>query len=113
MYNLIFLGSHAKYVDDPGVSHADDLLYLFDARIPLFLCDLGPLVGALVTQMSDCNLNITCVADPNGALMTEWGTCFTGELTEEEQGWSEKMVTAWTNFAAYGCVRHLFKSTMT
>ncbi len=39
------MGQKPKYVEEAGVSHADELLYLFNIRLPLVLCDLEPLMG--------------------------------------------------------------------
>ena len=54
--------------------------------------------------MLECRLDIACIADPDSAFMAEWGECVTGELNEQEQVWSDEVVRAWTNFAAYGSV---------
>ena len=56
----------------------------------------------LIAQMTECELDTDCIAQPDNAFMLQYGECLTGELTEEEKVWSDKMVRAWTNFAIYG-----------
>ncbi len=45
MYNIFFPTSKPYYVPDSGVTHADELLYLFNMNIPLLLCDLPSLAS--------------------------------------------------------------------
>ena len=45
MYNVFFPTSKPYYVPDSGVTHADELLYLFHMNIPLLLCDLPSLAS--------------------------------------------------------------------
>ncbi len=54
----------------------------------------------MVNQVVACNVNdFDCISDPDSDFMLEWKQCFTGELTDEEQVWSDRIVRAWTNFA--------------
>ena len=49
-----------------------------------------------------CNIfDFECISDTDSEFMMEWGQCLTGELTQEEQEWSDKIVRAWTNFAIH------------
>ena len=43
-----------------------------------------------------------CVIHEGSDFKKEWGECITGELTQEEQVWSDRIVKAWTNFAIHG-----------
>ncbi len=58
--------------------------------------------GALIARMIECDLDLTCIAERDSDLMTEYYECFTGSLTAEEEVWSERIIRAWTNFAATG-----------
>ncbi len=44
-FNVFFIASRPKYVEESGVCHGDELMYLFDARLPLVLCHLEPMIG--------------------------------------------------------------------
>ena len=48
------------------------------------------------------NVTPECIAADNSAIMTKYGDCLDGHLTDEEKIWSENIVTAWTNFAIDG-----------
>ena len=62
--------------------------------------------GALIQDVTRCtlNLNLTpeCITSDTSAIMTKYGECLDGHLTNEEKIWSENIVTAWTNFAIDG-----------
>ena len=46
MFNLLFGTEKPPFVDDiPGVCHADELIYLFDANFPILLCDRKKFFG--------------------------------------------------------------------
>ena len=59
---------------------------------------------ALILDVLRCALNLTpeCVTSDTSAIMTRYGECLDGHLTDEEKIWSENIVTAWTNFAIDG-----------
>ncbi len=64
MYNIFFPTSKPYYVPDSGVTHADELLYLFNMNIPLLLCDLPSLASecyfcTLYTKYTELCLSIT------------------------------------------------------
>jgi hypothetical protein len=66
------------------------------------------LTGGMVNAVLDCreqNLGLMCFAEPDSAYKAEWSDCLFGDLTDEEQVWSNKIVKAWTNFAVHGLVR--------
>ncbi len=52
--------------------------------------------------MVDCGFDVDCVADPTNDLMVEYRECFTAELNQEEQVWSDRILRAWTNFVIHG-----------
>ena len=60
--------------------------------------------GALIQDVLRCTLNLTpeCITSVTSAIMTKYGECLDGHLTDEEKIWSENIVTAWTNFAIDG-----------
>ena len=64
------------------------------------------ILGALIQDVTRCtlNLNLTpeCITSDTSAIMTKYGECLDGHLTDEEKIWSENIVTAWTNFAIKG-----------
>lgn len=50
-FYVLMLGGIPAYVDDPGVSHADELMYLWNSQIPLIMCDLPPMISK---RQKDC-----------------------------------------------------------
>lgn len=64
----------------------------------------------LVDAALDCrdqDQGLMCFAESNSTYKAEWRDCLFGELTEEEQVWSNNIVKAWTNFAEHGLVRNV------
>ena len=60
--------------------------------------------GALIQDVLRCTLNLTpeCITSDTSAIMSKYGECLDGHLTDEVKIWSENIVTAWTNFAIDG-----------
>jgi len=109
-FHALFLNSGDKAnITKPGVCHGDELLYLFDAELPLAFCDIA-LVSAAATSclentgntIGDLNNAITCLTNINGAFRSVWQDCLTGRLTEEEMAVSGTLAQMWTNFAVTG-----------
>ncbi len=75
--------------------------------VPLNKSFFNNAAAALAQALIDCERDINCVLEPEGDFMPEWGQCLLGELTPEEQVWSDKLVKAWTNFIVHGYVRIL------
>jgi len=107
---------HALYMDPtlkanvtPGVCHGDELLYLFDAELPLAFCDSAPLAVDAAACMADTgnvlgdlNNAIACLTNVDGPFRSKWSGCLTGRLTEEELSVSASLAEMWTNFAING-----------
>lgn len=107
VYNLLFSSQKPAHIENPGVCHADELMYLFNVNLPLLLCNSADVFGAIAEELEGCDIaNIDkCIDEitkPDGPFKTEWGQCFTGSLTAEEEVWSDRIVKMWTNFAKTG-----------
>lgn len=74
---------------------------------PINCVSAGAVVDTLLND-EDCDISdplnpdFSCLLDPEGDFKREWNECIKGELTAEEQVWSNRLVKAWTNFAKYG-----------
>ena len=56
--------------------------------------------AALIDGIEGCpQVNPLCFIEEFKA---EWDDCILGELTPEEEVWSQYMIEAWTNFAIHG-----------
>ncbi|TRY73092.1 hypothetical protein TCAL_02196 [Tigriopus californicus] len=107
VYNLLFSSDKPAHIDNPGVCHADELMYLFNVNLPLLLCNTADVFGAIAEKLQSCGIEnifecISDLIDPLGPFKAEWGQCFTGKLTQEEEVWSDRIVKMWTNFAKTG-----------
>ena len=108
VFHLLFLDPTLKAdITDPGVCHADELMYIFDVELPIILCDAGQLsmdINECLDISGGLNLDemIQCAADPNGPVRSKWQNCLTGRLTEEELAVSANILQMWTNFAING-----------
>ena len=40
LYHAMYFNDKPPHVDQPGVCHADELMYLFNLNLPIVLCDL-------------------------------------------------------------------------
>ena len=71
MFHVLNLNPAKKAnVTEPGVCHADELLYLFDAELPMVLCDSGLISADAVScvqdtgnPITDINNAIACLTD--------------------------------------------------
>ena len=114
LYNFFFLNPDSKAgIRKPGVSHGDELLYMFDMELPVVLCDILPLmedVKQRLPAIEECLVNpitciengAACITDPDGPVRTKWHNCFTGQLTEEELLVSSYISQMWVDFASTG-----------
>ena len=114
MFNLLFMSPEKKAeIEDPGVCHGDELIYMFDMELPLLLCDINQLLGDILQcfpsttdclmDPTNCILNgVTCITSEDGPVRTKWHNCLTGELTKEEQLVSSYISQIWVNFASTG-----------
>lgn len=109
MCHMLYILDEKPYGTDPGVCHADDLLYLFKLDLPIVLCDIQTTLDSLLKTLKKCIAQAVfgkdlaeCIADPKSDFMQETGDCLNGELTLDEQIWSHRIVQVWTNFAKDG-----------
>ena len=114
LFNLFFLNPDSRAgIEDPGVSHADELLYLFDLELPVVLCNteamledvmecLPPLEDCLLTPVQCVQSAVSCVTEAEGPVREKWHDCLTGQLSQEEQLVSSHLTQLWTNFATSG-----------
>ena len=94
VFNLLFLNPEKKAeIQDSGVCHGDELIYMFDMELPLLLCDIGAVLGDVLaclpstadiagclTNFEDCvNSAVNCTTNIDGPVRSEWHDCFTGE----------------------------------
>jgi carboxylesterase type B len=103
LFHLLYLSPADKAnLTQPGTSHADELLYVFDLEVPLVFCDLS----AIAADAADCLDNgldaLLCLTSPIGNFRTKWQDCLSGKLTAEEEAVSAAMSQLWTNFAVSG-----------
>ena len=47
LYHAMYFADKPPFIDEPGVCHADELMYLFNLNIPIALCDLNYLGSKL------------------------------------------------------------------
>ena len=93
---------------EPGVCHADELMYLFKLQLPLILCDAATTMGNFITTFVECARSIDeldlgeCIADPERRFIKETGECLDGRLSPEEEVRAEKIAQIWTSFAGTG-----------
>jgi len=102
VFHTLFINADKKAgITDPGVCHADELMYLFDMELPLVLCDVAQITAAINECLDEdgMTLDIPCIQGP---FHDKWLWCVTGELTDEEMAVSEILATMWTNFARTG-----------
>ena len=116
VFHMLFPQTDKKAdVDDIGVCHADELMYIFDMELPLMLCDLGSLLADFATCLQEPLTLEDCIL--NGPMHKKWEYCLTGnffalsksfydvvlgELTEEETRVSSYLTKMWTSFAVSG-----------
>jgi len=108
-FHALFMAAEKKANVTPGVCHGDELLYLFDAELPLAFCDIG-LVSADASAcmedtgnaLGDLNNAISCLTDVDGPFRSKWSDCMTGRLNAEELAVSATLAQMWTNFAING-----------
>ena len=95
------------------MSHADELLYLFDLELPVVLCNteamledvmecLPPLEDCLLTPVQCVQSAVSCVTEAEGPVREKWHDCLTGQLSQEEQLVSSHLTQLWLNFATSG-----------
>jgi len=108
-FHALFMAAEKKANVTPGVCHGDELLYLFDAELPLAFCDVGLLsadAGACMEDtgdaLGDLNNAIACLTRIDGAFRSKWQGCLTGRLNAEELTVSANLAQLWTNFAING-----------
>ncbi len=80
-------------------------MYLFNFNLPILMCNLEDQVAAMLNAYNntDCpTLDPLCFLDEGSDFKNEWRDCLLGELTAEEQVWSDRMTRAWVNFAIHG-----------
>merc|ERR1712150_295304 len=94
---------------DPGVCHADDMMYIFNLDVPLVLCNLQEIMPTFLETFVKCLLPIPtperigkCIAQPDSDFMMKHGERVIGTLTDAEKETSESMLKTWTNFAIHG-----------
>jgi len=63
---------------------------------------LSTFAGCLIPSMFIPERIGKCIAQPDSEFMMKHGECVMGELTEQEQGYSESILKTWTNFAIHG-----------
>ena len=73
-FHALFSNPELKANVTPGVCHGDELLYLFDAELPLAFCDVAKLSADASACMEDTgdalgdlNNAIACLTSPGGA----------------------------------------------
>ena len=44
-YHALYFNNEPPHIDNPGVCHADELMYLFNMNLPLVLCDAKEFIG--------------------------------------------------------------------
>ena len=94
VFNLLFMSPEKKAgVQDSGVCHGDELIYMFDMELPLLLCDIGAVLGDVlqclpstediagcVINFEDCvNSAVNCTTNIDGPVRSKWHDCFTGQ----------------------------------
>lgn len=45
LFHAMYFADEPPHLDNPGVCHADELMYLFNLNLPIVLCDLDYLMG--------------------------------------------------------------------
>lgn len=109
-FHAFFMNPEKKAgIEVPGVCHGDELLYLFDAELPLVFCHSGKISADAVACMedtgnaiADLNNAIACLTSDDGPFRKQWGDCLTGRLSTKEMEISGYMAQMWTNFAIEG-----------
>eukprot|EP00090_Calanus_glacialis_P005797 TRINITY_DN14495_c0_g1_i1.p1 TRINITY_DN14495_c0_g1~~TRINITY_DN14495_c0_g1_i1.p1 ORF type:complete len:687 (+),score=181.02 TRINITY_DN14495_c0_g1_i1:28-2088(+) len=108
-FHALFMSPEKKANVTPGVCHGDELLYLFDAELPLAFCDVGLLSADASACMEDTgnalgdlNNAIACLTSVDGTFRSKWSDCLTGRLNAEELSVSASLAQMWTNFAING-----------
>ena len=51
MYHAMYFNDKPPYIKEPGVCHADELMYLFNLNIPIAFCDLQYFSGNLQSKL--------------------------------------------------------------
>jgi len=108
-FHALFSSPDLKANVTPGVCHGDELLYLFDAELPLVFCDVAQVSADASACMQDTGdplgdltNAIACLTYPDGDFRKKWSDCLTGRLTAEELTVSATLAQMWTNFAISG-----------
>jgi len=108
-FHALFMSPEKKANVTPGVCHGDELLYLFDAELPLAFCDVSLLsadASACLEDtgnaLGDLNNAISCLTSESGTFRSKWSDCLTGRLNAEELTVSANIAQMWTNFAING-----------
>ena len=95
------MGSDPSNQTHPGATHVEEILYLFDAEIPLIFCDIKEIINEALHCLNGLDA-VFCLTLPNGEFRAKWHNCLTGKFSEEELQVSSNTVRAWTSFAAKG-----------